>query len=88
MQIPVKYFLPVVVLKAIIWRSQLLSVILVVRHIITSPIEHHAVLHAVEHLNHEGTITTSFVKLLPDGHIDLDDLEKQLASHKERCLVS
>ena len=58
------------------------------RHIITSPIEHHAVLHAVEHLNHEGTITTSFVKLLPDGHIDLDDLEKQLAAHTERCLVS
>jgi cysteine desulfurase len=58
------------------------------RHIITSPIEHHAVLHAVEHLDHEGTVTTSFVKLLPDGHIDLDDLEKQLASHKERCLVS
>jgi cysteine desulfurase len=58
------------------------------RHIITSPIEHHAVLHAVEHLGHEGTITTSFVKLLPDGHINLDDLEKQLAAHKERCLVS
>ena len=58
------------------------------RHIITSPIEHHAVLHAVEHLNHEGMITTNFVKLFPDGHIDLDDLEKQLAEHKERCLVS
>ena len=58
------------------------------RHIITSPIEHHAVLHAVEHLNHDGGITTSFVKLLPDGHIDLEDLEKQLAEQKERCLVS
>ena len=58
------------------------------RHIITSPIEHHAVLHSVEHLDHEGIITTSFVKLLPDGHVDLNDLEKQLASHKERCLVS
>lgn len=58
------------------------------RHIITSPIEHHAVLHAVENLDHEGAITTSFVKILPNGHVDLDDLEKQLASHKERCLVS
>ena len=58
------------------------------RHIITSPIEHHAVLHAVEHLDHEGIITTSFVRLLPDGHVDLSDLEKQLASRKERCLVS
>ena len=58
------------------------------KHIITSPIEHHAVLHKVEHLGHEGTISTSFVKILPDGHVDLKDLEKQLASHKERCLVS
>ncbi|HET6766727.1 MAG TPA: cysteine desulfurase family protein [Chitinophagaceae bacterium] len=58
------------------------------KHIITSEIEHHAVLHAVEHLDHEGIITTSFVKLLPDGHIDLNDLERQLASRKERCLVS
>jgi cysteine desulfurase len=58
------------------------------RHIITSPIEHHAVLHAVEHLGRHEKITTSFVKILPDGHVDLKDLEKQLASHKERCLVS
>jgi cysteine desulfurase len=58
------------------------------RHIITSPLEHHAVLHAVEHLDHEGAISASFVKLLPDGHVDLNDLEKQLGSRKERCLVS
>src|SRR5574339_325253 len=45
------------------------------RHIITSPIEHHAVLHAVEHLNHETKVTTSFVKILPSGHVDLNDLE-------------
>jgi cysteine desulfurase len=58
------------------------------RHIITSPIEHHAVLHAVEHYDHDDVVTSSFVKLLPDGHIDLEDLEAQLASHQERCLVS
>jgi cysteine desulfurase len=58
------------------------------RHVITSPIEHHAVLHAVEHFDHEKVITKSFVNLLPDGHIDLTDLEKQLASSGERCLVS
>lgn len=57
-------------------------------HIITSPIEHHAVLHAVENLDHEGKVTSSYVKILPDGHIDLDDLEQQLAGRKERCLVS
>ena len=58
------------------------------RHVITSPIEHHAVLHAVEHFDHDDVVTSSFVNLLPDGHIDLEDLETQLASHEERCLVS
>jgi cysteine desulfurase len=57
------------------------------RHIISSPIEHHAVLHTVEHYGC-GDVSHSFVKLLPDGHVDLQDLEQQLASHKERCLVS
>ena len=58
------------------------------RHIITSPIEHHAVLHAVEHFDHDDVVTSSMVKVLPDGHIDLKDLEQQLASQKVRCLVS
>lgn len=58
------------------------------RHIITSPIEHHAVLHAVEHLDKKDVVTSSFVKLLPDGHIDLEDLEAQLAAHSERCFVT
>jgi cysteine desulfurase len=58
------------------------------RHIITSPIEHHAVLHAIEHYDHAGVVTSSFVKILPDGHIDLTDLEYQLAGYQKRCLVS
>lgn len=58
------------------------------RHIITSAIEHHAVLHTVEHYDHLDEITSSFVKLLPNGHVDLEDLEEQLESHEERCLVS
>ena len=58
------------------------------RHIITSPIEHHAVLHAVEHFDRDDVVSSSFVKILPDGHVDLGDLEDQLASRKERCLVS
>lgn len=58
------------------------------KHIITSPIEHHAVLHTVEYFDHQDLVTSSFVKILPNGDVDLDDLEEQLASHEERCLVS
>jgi len=58
------------------------------KHIITSPIEHHAVLHTVEHYDHSSEVTSSYVKLLPDGHVDIADLEEQLASHQDRCLVS
>jgi cysteine desulfurase len=57
------------------------------KHIITSPIEHHAVLHTVEHYG-RGDVTYSYVELLPNGHVNLDDLEQQLASHDERCLVT
>lgn len=58
------------------------------RHIITSPIEHHAVLHTVEHYDNEDEVTSSFVKLLPNGHVDLADLEEQLKKSSVRCLVS
>ena len=57
------------------------------KHIISSPIEHHAVLHTVEHYGC-GEVTYSYVKLLPNGHVDLEDLEQQLATREERCLVS
>lgn len=58
------------------------------RHIISSPIEHHAVLHTIEHYACGDDVTSSYVKLLPDGHVDLADLEEQLKEQKERCLVS
>lgn len=58
------------------------------KHIISSPIEHHAVLHTVEHYGCGDEMNYSYVKLFPNGHIDLVDLEEQLASHEERCLVS
>ncbi|MDP1764888.1 MAG: cysteine desulfurase family protein [Sediminibacterium sp.] len=58
------------------------------QHIISSPIEHHATTHTIERLSHTGEAALSYVKLLPDGHIDLDDLEKLLAARNEKCLVT
>ncbi len=58
------------------------------KHIISSPIEHHAVLHTVEHYGCTDEVSYSYVKLFSNGHVDLEDLEEQLASHEERCLVS
>jgi cysteine desulfurase len=57
-------------------------------HVITSPIEHHAVLHTVEHYHAANEVTSSFVKILPDGHVDLADLDVQLAAKSEKCLVT
>ncbi|MDZ4796066.1 MAG: cysteine desulfurase family protein [Bacteroidota bacterium] len=58
------------------------------KHIISSSIEHHAVLHTVEHYGSGDAITASHVRLLDNGHVDLADLEEQLSGQQERCLVS
>jgi cysteine desulfurase len=58
------------------------------KHIITSPIEHHAVSHSVEHLDNLDVTKVSYVKLLPNGHVDIDDLEKLLAQSEEKILVT
>jgi cysteine desulfurase len=58
------------------------------KHIISSPIEHHATSHTVEYLYQNGEAALSYVKLLPNGHIDLNDLENLLAESEEKCLVS
>lgn len=49
-------------------------------HIITSQLEHHATLHTVEHLHKRGEASLSYVNVLPNGHIDLEDLEHKLAN--------
>lgn len=60
-------------------------------HIITSPIEHHAVLHAVEHFTAIHQVSSSFVTLKEEGLVDYADLEAQLqqyAKEGKKCLVS
>jgi cysteine desulfurase len=58
------------------------------KHIITSPIEHHATLHAVDNLVVRGVASVSYVKLLPDGHVDLENLEELLSKSNEKTLVT
>ena len=58
------------------------------KHIISSSIEHHTVTHTVEHLDNADVVKVSYVKLLPNGHVDLEDLEKLLAASEEKTLVS
>lgn len=58
-----------------------------IKHAITSKIEHHAVLHTLEKLEHDGAIKLSFVNLSPEGHVDLSHLE-ELLKNNNRSLVS
>ena len=59
--------------------------------IITSAIEHHAVLHTIEHYIEQSRVDVTYVAVLPNGQIDYEDLEKQLAYQSalgHKCLVS
>lgn len=56
-------------------------------HAITSPLEHHAVLHTLEFLEKSGKIKLSLVKINEKGHVDLENLEEILQTNP-RSLVS
>jgi len=56
-------------------------------HVISSSIEHHAVLHTLNHLEKEDTIKLSFVNLDEKGNIDYDHLQT-LLKNNPRSLVS
>lgn len=58
-----------------------------VKNIITSPIEHHAVLHTAEEMDHEGKAKLHLVKLDSKGHIDYSHLEELLSSNSN-CLIT
>jgi len=57
-------------------------------HIISSPIEHHATLHTVQHLAKKENVQLSFVHLLPNGHIDTAHLETLLTNPAQKTIVS
>lgn len=58
-----------------------------IKHVISSPIEHHAVTHTVGHLAKKGAVKLHMVNLDKDGHVDLAHLESLLAKHSN-ALVS
>lgn len=58
-----------------------------IKNIVTSEIEHHAVLHTAQELEAEGLVKLHFVKHFSNGHVDLASLESILQK-TENCLVS
>lgn len=58
-----------------------------VERIITSPIEHHAVIHTAEHLAQRGIVQLDYVRVNSDGDVDLEHLETLLRENK-KTLVS
>jgi cysteine desulfurase len=58
------------------------------RHIISSPLEHHATLHTVTYFQERGEACLHLLNVLPDGHLDLEHLESLLAGLNEKTLVS
>jgi cysteine desulfurase len=59
-----------------------------VRHIITSAIEHHAVVHVIEHLQNQFDVNVSHVKIKPCGSVDVENLEELLQNSTEKTMVS
>lgn len=59
-----------------------------VKHFISSKIEHHAVIHTIEALESSAAIKVSYVRILSDGTICLDDLENLLKQSKQKTMVS
>ncbi|HXB30228.1 MAG TPA: cysteine desulfurase family protein [Puia sp.] len=58
------------------------------RNIISSPIEHHATLHTVSYYQERGEASIHLLNILPDGHVDLDHLDKLLSDLGGKTLVS
>lgn len=64
-----KYFLPVAVQRSS--NTAIMAAVqdLGCRHIISSPLEHHATLHTTEYLHQTNKAKLSHVKVFPDGHM-------------------
>lgn len=59
-----------------------------VTRIISSPLEHHCVLHSLETIGAEGKAEIVMVQIDDKGHVDLDDLRRLLEDDDRKTLVS
>lgn len=60
-----------------------------VKHIITSKMEHHAVIHTTDYISHLfQDVYISYVHLDEKGNVDLQHLEELLKQNEEKTLVS
>ncbi|MCF8297839.1 MAG: cysteine desulfurase [Saprospiraceae bacterium] len=56
-------------------------------HIISSPIEHHAVLHTIKALEHAGLVKVTMVDVDDKGNVDLEDLHEVLKTNVKSLVV-
>ena len=59
-----------------------------VRRIISSPLEHHCVLHSLDAIRATGAARVDMVATDGLGHVDLDDLRRRLRTGQETTMVS
>ena len=59
-----------------------------VRRIISSPIEHHCILHTLEGLAHSSDLEVEFLSVDGQGRIDPEELRQKLTASSEKTLVS
>lgn len=70
----------------LVLRSAVLD--LKINHIITSKIEHHAVVHTVNYLKDNFNVKISYVRVFPDGKIDYSHLDEILSKNNLKALVT
>ena len=59
-----------------------------VKRIISSPLEHHCVLHSLDAISATGAARIEMVRIDDRGHVDLDSLRQLLTGSDENTLVS
>lgn len=59
-----------------------------IKRIITTPIEHHCVMHSIESIQKLYGIQVELLNVAADGSIRIEDLEEHLRSSSDKTLVS